>query len=99
MVRGTDAPESVGARLADDLLTGLGMTAILIQIRSQIDWMQQLMLLSLLCLLPSSGMASQSVSLAWDPNSETNLAGYVIYYGTASGHCSSSNNVGNTTNT
>ena len=45
------------------------------------------------------GVASQSVSLAWDPNSETNLAGYVIYYGTASGQYSSSNNVGNTTNT
>lgn len=40
-----------------------------------------------------------SVSLAWDPNSETNLAGYVIYYGTASGQYSNSNNVGNVTNT
>jgi len=43
--------------------------------------------------------SAQSVSLAWDPNSETNLAGYVIYYGTASGQYSNSNNVMNTTNT
>lgn len=42
--------------------------------------------------------AAQSVSLAWDPNSETNLAGYIIYYGTASGQYSVSNNVGNVTN-
>ena len=43
--------------------------------------------------------ALQSVTLAWDPNSETNLVGYVFYHGTASGQYSSSNNVGNATNT
>ncbi len=57
------------------------------------------MRLSWLCLLPSSALAGQSVSLVWDSNSETNLAGYVIYYGTASGQYSNSNNVGNVTNT
>src|SRR4029434_8853291 len=27
---------------------------------------------------------AQSVTLAWNPNSETNLAGYKLFYGTAS---------------
>ena len=29
-------------------------------------------------------LAAQSVGLAWDPNSENDLAGYLVYYGTAS---------------
>jgi hypothetical protein len=37
------------------------------------------------------------ISLAWDANSEPHLAGYNIYYGTASGEYSHRINVGNTT--
>jgi hypothetical protein len=34
--------------------------------------------------------------LAWDANSESNLAGYIVYYGTSSGIYTQSINVGNT---
>ncbi len=37
----------------------------------------------LFILLPVAASA-QAVSLAWDPNTETDLAGYKVYYGTAS---------------
>ena len=43
--------------------------------------------------------STNSVVLEWDPNSETNLAGYVIYWGTASGVYSASNRLGVVTNT
>lgn len=33
---------------------------------------------------PANSTAGQSVTLAWDPNGGTNVAGYKIYYGTAS---------------
>jgi Fibronectin type III domain len=40
-------------------------------------------------LLSSANLfAAQSVGLAWDPNSENDLAGYLVYYGTASGNYS-----------
>ena len=38
-----------------------------------------------------------TVGLAWDANTEPDLAGYKIYYGTASGDYSHSNDVGNVT--
>jgi hypothetical protein len=38
------------------------------------------------------------VRLAWDSNSETDLAGYKIYYGTASGSYGTSVNIGRVTN-
>ena len=47
-------------------------------------------------LLPAVGQCAQ-VTLAWDANSESNLAGYTLYYGTASGNYSQHVNVGNTT--
>jgi len=42
------------------------------------------LVLALLILLPVSASA-MDVTLAWDPNSETDLAGYRIYQGTAAG--------------
>jgi fibronectin type 3 domain-containing protein len=38
-----------------------------------------------------------SVTLAWDPNPETDLAGYRVYYGTASRSYSQTNSAGNVT--
>jgi len=38
-----------------------------------------------------------SVTLAWDANSETNVAGYIVYYGTTSSNYTSTTNVGNQT--
>ncbi len=43
---------------------------------------------------------ASSVTLAWDPNPEPDIAGYILHYGTSSGSYSNSVNVGNvTTNT
>ena len=53
---------------------------------------------SLLVLAPFSGLASNSVSLAWNPSTGTNIAGYHIYYGGASGAYTNIVNAGNTTN-
>ncbi len=50
----------------------------------------------LLSLFASRARAAQ-VTLAWDPNSETDLAGYKMHYGTASGTYASTIDVGNTT--
>lgn len=41
--------------------------------------------------------AVQSVTLAWDPNSEPDIASYKVYYGTQSGSPSQSSDVGNVT--
>src|SRR5678815_1906487 len=45
------------------------------------------------------GRAAQSVTLAWNPNSETNLAGYKLYYGTSSRNYSGYVPVGSATTT
>lgn len=56
--------------------------------------------LSLFSVLMDSALcAGQSVSLAWDPNPESDIAGYTVYYGYASGNYSYTNQVGNTNNT
>src|SRR4051812_16593763 len=48
----------------------------------------------------SSVRATNSVTLAWDPNPEPDIAGYILYYGVASGIYTNSINVGHvTTNT
>jgi hypothetical protein len=41
-------------------------------------------------------LQADTVTLAWDPNSESDLAGYRLYYGEASGEYSQSVDVGNT---
>jgi hypothetical protein len=52
-----------------------------------------------LLFIPLSVQSAQgtSVTLAWDPNPEADLAGYKVYYGTASGSYSSMVDVGNWT--
>jgi len=52
---------------------------------------------SLLIVSLSLGRAAQSVTLAWDANSEPNIAGYKLLYGTTKGEPSESVDVGNTT--
>jgi hypothetical protein len=47
-------------------------------------------------LLPTAAFAA-SVTLAWDANKESDLKGYIVYYGTASGNYTSNVDVGNKT--
>jgi len=56
-------------------------------------------LLLALCMIPLSTANAASVALEWDPNSEPELAGYKIYWGTSSGNFTSSKDVGKTTTT
>ena len=42
-------------------------------------------LLAALVLLMSGTASAGPVTIAWDPNKEADLAGYVVHYGTASG--------------
>ncbi len=44
-------------------------------------------------------LATQSVTLVWNPNTDTNVAGYRIYYGTVSQNYTNVVTVGNVTNT
>ncbi|MDB6109802.1 MAG: fibronectin type domain protein [Pedosphaera sp.] len=51
-----------------------------------------------LCMLScAAARGSQSVPLAWDPNQDASVAGYVVYYGNTSGNYSSSLDVGTNT--
>lgn len=60
----------------------------------------RLFLVILFCAISISSYGEQSVTLAWDPNPETDLAGYIIYYGSANRNYTNAVNVGNiTTNT
>jgi hypothetical protein len=55
-------------------------------------------LLFALCALPiQAAYAAASVELQWDANTEPELAGYKIYWGTSSGNYTSSKDVGKTT--
>ncbi|NIM98615.1 MAG: hypothetical protein GTO24_11210 [candidate division Zixibacteria bacterium] len=49
------------------------------------------------CLIfPTSSLAGH-LDLAWDPNPEPDLAGYIVYYGSSPGNYTESVNVGKTT--
>ena len=54
---------------------------------------------TLALLVPSCLLAAGSVTLAWDPSASTNIAGYKVYYGPASGTYTNTLTVGNATNT
>jgi len=53
--------------------------------------------LTVLCSLAPAVSSAAQVTLAWDPNTETDLSGYKLYYGPASGSYPSSVDVGNLT--
>lgn len=74
-------------------------------VRSRLCLLPALVLLPLLTLLLFIGspgalaQGTQSVTLAWDPNTtDPGIAGYNLYYGTTSGSYSVTNNVGSATN-
>jgi fibronectin type 3 domain-containing protein len=52
---------------------------------------------ALFCLAFSIESFAAEIQLAWDPNPETNLAGYKVYYGLAPGNYSLAINLGNQT--
>ena len=51
----------------------------------------------MVCAGATSGAPTQSVTLAWDANTEPDIAGYRVYYGTVSRQYSQSLDAGNTT--
>ena len=57
----------------------------------------QFLVSSLLVLVLTSRALAATVTLAWDANTEPNLAGYILHYGNASGSYSTEVDVGNTT--
>ena len=50
-----------------------------------------------LAAIPAVARAASDVALAWDANTESDLAGYKIYWGTVSGTYTNSVDVGNVT--
>ena len=56
-----------------------------------------LFFLSFLILFAAFNASAADVTIAWDANSEPDLDGYIVYYGTASGDYSNSFDVGNKT--
>jgi fibronectin type 3 domain-containing protein len=59
-------------------------------------FLKGLFLLLCACFIPSAGHAAQ-VSLAWDPNTEPDVAGYRVYYGLGSRNYDHVMDVGNST--
>lgn len=51
----------------------------------------------LVCLTTSIAAHAASLTLAWDRNGESDIAGYIVYWGTQSDNYSNTVNVGNTT--
>ncbi len=56
-----------------------------------------MLLMAAFVIMPFSNAMAASVDLAWDANTEPELAGYKIYYGTSSGSYTASKDVGKTT--
>jgi hypothetical protein len=54
--------------------------------------------LAALAVLQASALADQTVTLAWDPSPDPEIAGYNVYYGSASGAYTNHVSVGNVTN-
>jgi len=66
---------------------------------SKLRGFAQCLLLTLtIVMLAASAEAQDSVTLAWNPDTGTNIAGYKLYYGVASRTYTNSINVGNATN-
>lgn len=61
--------------------------------------MKKYFLILLFLILTTIGYSIETVSLQWDANSEPDIAGYKVYYGTNSGVYFASIDVGNTTTT
>jgi hypothetical protein len=53
----------------------------------------------MLAFLLAAQACAQQVTLAWQANAETNVAGYILYHGPAPGFYTSSNNISGRTNT
>src|SRR5262245_19942503 len=64
------------------------------------ELIQGIAVLLSLALFTFQGIAQQSsATLAWDPNSESDLAGYFVYFGQQSGQYSQKIDAGNVTST
>lgn len=51
----------------------------------------------IMLVLPTICLGEHSVTLAWDANPETDIVGYIVYYGSASRNYTNAVNVGNVT--
>ena len=67
--------------------------------RARCTALTSLLICGLNALLPFPAAALTSVKLLWSPAPGTNIAGYKIYYGTASRNYATTVSVGNATNT
>ena len=64
---------------------------------TQYMWMGRALCVLVLMVVVTRRVEAGSITLVWDPNPETNIAGYTVYYGTMSGTYTSTINVGNVT--
>ena len=58
---------------------------------------KRICLLPLILLLAVSSASAADVTIAWDANTEPDLAGYILFYGTSSGSYANSVDAGNAT--
>src|SRR5438132_1488063 len=76
-------------RLASPVGNDCALGAIVMYVFGVFGWMRRLALMSLVVIsfwffqLPVQ--ADGSVTLAWDPSTDTNVVSYTVYYGTGSG--------------